>query len=378
MRITNNDLKLVVRRFPLALAVLRPGFRTARTIAAYPSGRRAARSLIRQLRALEPGPRRIWYFGVPTHPNLGDQAQKFCILDWLGAAYPKVEIVRISSKAFNGGTGLILRLLRRLVGERDLIVMQSGYTMDGLHPDERAHQLVPQQFPGTRIVFFPQTILFRSLLGQKRDQQALAAHGHLLLLARDVVSYQTAVRVFPGTRVELFPDIVTTLIGKYDFSRSERTGVLLCARNDGEKHYDSHAIARLAESIGRTAPVEISDTTVDWPGTDFDSREAWQRIESVFEAYSRYKVVITDRYHGTIFSLIAGTPVIVLKTTDHKVVGGAKWFDQEGADHVYVADSLDAADVLARELLEGKGTYRVGVTFPGISYGSLAELVEAL
>lgn len=51
---------------------------------------------------------------------------------------------------------------------------------------------------------------------------------------------------------------------------------------------------------------------------------------------SHYKVVITDRYHGTIFSLIANTPVIIIKSTDHKVTTGADWFKGIYDDYVYV------------------------------------------
>ena len=66
-------------------------------------------------------------------------------------------------------------------------------------------------------------------------------------------------------------------------------------------------------------------------------------IEKEIEDYSRYKIIITDRYHGTILSLVAGTPVIILKTNDHKVTTGADWFKGVYDEHVFLANDLKNA-----------------------------------
>ena len=70
-------------------------------------------------------------------------------------------------------------------------------------------------------------------------------------------------------------------------------------------------------------------------------------------------VTITDRYHGTIFSLCAGTPVIILKTTDHKVTTGADWFKGVYDDYVYVAKDLDDAYSLCQKVLAKKLSYHI-------------------
>jgi exopolysaccharide biosynthesis predicted pyruvyltransferase EpsI len=373
----NNDFKMAIKRYPLVALVLKPLYRETLRIKSLPAARREGTRFARYLTDLPPAARRIWYFGVPEHPNLGDQAQKHCLDAWLRKNYPDAEIVGITSLSFNGRTEAILKQLHRLVGPDDIMVMQSGYTMDGLHPDERAHQVIPRHFPKNRVVFFPQTILFRSKSGLRRDVRAINSHQRLLLLARDEISYATAQTTFPRARVELFPDVVTTLIGAYSFPR-DRSGVLVCVRNDGEKLYDSEVIEHLVARMQEVERVDVSDTTVDWAGVDFGSQEAWHRIEGVFDDYSRYRLIITDRYHGTIFSLIAGTPVIVLKTADHKVVTGAKWFEAEASDYVHLPDSVDAAAELAVTLLEEEFEYRVSVRFPEQHYGRLASLIAEL
>ncbi|WP_082026255.1 polysaccharide pyruvyl transferase family protein [Prevotella pectinovora] len=45
---------------------------------------------------------------------------------------------------------------------------------------------------------------------------------------------------------------------------------------------------------------------------------------AILQQFAKYQVVITDRYHGTIFSQIVNTPVIVISSTDHKLRSGVK------------------------------------------------------
>ena len=123
--------------------------------------------------------------------------------------------------------------------------------MDGLHPDERAHVLVPALLPTVRTIFFPQTILYRSTSGLQIMKQTLLSHPRVLLLARDPHSLELALEYFPDTQKDLFPDIVTSLIGQFD-SASDRSGILLCARKDGEKHYSSGGLH------GSRGPSELS------------------------------------------------------------------------------------------------------------------------
>ena len=66
-------------------------------------------------------------------------------------------------------------------------------------------------------------------------------------------------------------------------------------------------------------------------------------LKKEIENFSQYKVVVTDRYHGTIFAIAAGTPVVIIKTTDHKVTTGADWFKGVYDEYVCVAADLNDA-----------------------------------
>ena len=79
-------------------------------------------------------------------------------------------------------------------------------------------------------------------------------------------------------------------------------------------------------------------------------------LEKTLDFFASHKVVITDRYHGTIFSMISNTPVIVITTNDHKVKTGTEWFKGIYANSQYNADSLDEAYSLAMNIVKTNNT----------------------
>lgn len=377
-----NELKMKIKSLPVlsSIAVMfnRTVIRMFKHVASYPRLRKNNQTLLESIKCMKDcHVRRIWYFGVPTHPNLGDQAQKFVILSWLNRNYPEHQIVKIPSNCFNGGVRRTIDAIREVINSDDLIVMQSGHTMNGLHPDEIAHRSVSEAFPQNRIVFFPTSIEFLSFLGKRKDMKAINTHCRTLFLARDPVSEEKARKLYPNIDVRLYPDVVTSLIGQYKFS-GMRDGILLCTRNDGEKLYSYDEIDRLAQKLSSISPLDRTDTTVNWKGVDLSSMEAWQRIEKVIESYSHYKVVVTDRYHGTIFARIAGTPVVVLKTTDHKVTSGAEWFMNANDTALKIADDLTSVPDLVMGLMKQFPDGANAPAFASAYYDGLRTVIEEM
>lgn len=378
----NNKVKMAIKSVPVVSGIAKGLNRTVgitiRHAVRYPSMRELNVKLVNSLQKLnDANDMRIWYFGVPIHQNLGDQAQKFVIEKWLENNYPMAEIIKIPSQAFNAGARRVIRIIKVFIQPNDLIVMQSGHTMDGLHDDETPHRLASTCFPDNRIIFFPTSIRFNSKRGKELDRKAIGSHVNTLFLARDAVSAQIARDLYPRLDVRLYPDVVTSLIGKYSFD-NQREGVLLCARNDGEKLYSYAAIDKLASALSGLCDVSRTDTTVKWDGIDLDSHDAWTGIEGVIESYSQKRVIVTDRYHGTIFARIAGTPVVVLKTNDHKVVSGAKWFTDAGDKGIVVADNLEEVPGLISDFMK---RFPDGVSAPAFAadyYDGLKSVIEEM
>ncbi len=73
------------------------------------------------------------------------------------------------------------------------------------------------------------------------------------------------------------------------------------------------------------------------------------------DLFSKYRLVITDRYYGTIFAQIVSTPTIVISSNDHKLSSGVKWFPQEDfGDKIFFAKNLNEAFDLGNKILSDK------------------------
>ena len=100
-------------------------------------------------------------------------------------------------------------------------------------------------------------------------------------------------------------------------------------------------------NISQEISVTDTNSSCDF---EFDKNKIESELEAKIHQFAKHKLIITDRYHGTIFSLIANTKVIVLNSTDHKVVTGVDWFKGIYDGNYYLAKDLDDAFDKAKEL----------------------------
>lgn len=316
---------------------------------------------------------RIFYIGIPAHANLGDLAQGVCIRKWLRKHYPEREIIEIETNALVNTPFSLLPLLKKLYKKNDFIVFQSGYTTTDLggFADEM-HRAVIKTLPHARFLMLPQTIFFKSDTNKKRTSASYNSAEKMLYLARDTISFEQAKEMFPDIPVELYPDIVTTLIGSREYANA-RKGIMFCCRNDGEKYYSDEEIDDLMHMCKDLCDVSKTDTTKCGQVAQIVAN-AEQYINQEIEEYAKYRLIITDRYHGTILSLVAGTPVVIIKTTDHKVTTGAAWFKGVYDSHVYLAEDLDDAYKMAKDILARDIEYKLEPYFEREFYDRLPKL----
>lgn len=320
---------------------------------------------------------KVFYLGIPAQTNLGDLAQGVCIRRWLKKHYPEKIIIEVETNALVNTHFSLLKKLQESYYSGDMIVFQSGYTTTDLggHADEM-HRTVMKVLPHANILMMPQTIYFKSKQNQDRTAKVYNQMKNMLFLARDEISYHMANKMFPDIKIDLYPDIVTTLIGTKKF-KNERNGILFCCRDDGEKFYSDDQIEILMHKCKLLGPVIKTDTTKYGKTRDI-VKNAQNYIYQEIKNYSRYKVIITDRYHGTILSLVAGTPVIVLKTNDHKVITGAKWFKGVYDEYVYLVNDLNEAFTIASKVYYKHLSNQLDPYFEKEYYDKLPKLFENL
>lgn len=344
-----------------------------RNFQARPIRKKEAEEALRTLKEYKPTEKKILFCCVPTHKNMGDLAQRYCITKWCEENYSEYRTVPFSTWPFYEKK--FVKAFRSFVNQEDIIVIQSGYCTTSRHKDHKIHRFLVKNFPENRILIMPQTVNF----AEDRDGYATGKlynhHKKLLFLARDKISFESAKKYFTGTRVALYPDIVTSMIGTRTFD-CVRKGVLICVRNDGEKKYTASQIESLRTKLTSVGiACDISDTNSDLPlNALLESFE--EELNKTLQFFARHEVVITDRYHGTIFSMISNTPVIVLETKDHKVKTGTEWFSPVYDGAYYNASDLEQAYTIAVTLLNEKKHVENPAYFQKEYYAKLKSLFE--
>lgn len=323
------------------------------------------------------GEKVLFYLDVPTHPNMGDLAQYCCIKKWLAENYPEYNLIEVSAETITYAENEFVSFIKAHDDKENIIFFQSGYcTQDLGGAHDYIHKLIVKSVHNVPIVMLPQTIMYKNKNRETQAQKVYAQNSHVMLMCRDKVSYQMAQSIFSKNRLELYPDIVTSLIGIMEVApKASRKGVLICCRNDSERFYSDDEIECLKKELEKIDEVDISDTTVQ---DDFKNLKANinGHVETMIKEFGKYRVVVTDRYHGTIFSLIAGTPVIVIRSNDHKVVTGVDWFKGIYDDNVCYISDINKVAPTVRNVYDKFDYHELKPYFKEKYYSKLKDVIE--
>ena len=294
--------------------------------------------------------KKIIYCGMCEGSNMGDMAQVYCSQNWIVKNFPDYRIVTCHTSTLLNPKYQILNNLKKYVNGCDLFIFQCGYNTHDLggHQDEM-HQLIMQEFPDNILIMLPQTIYFKSAEKKRKCSEVYNAHKKLFFMVRDPVSLQLAKEMFPNIYSVMYPDIVTTLIGRY-YNSCSRSNICLCMRNDVEQFYSIDDRKKLMAQLNVFDNVDLIDTVIKTSYLKIQ-HNIEKYVWSMVDFFSTKRLTVTDKYHGMIFSLIANTPTIILKTTDHKLTSVYTWFKQIYPDRLFLANSLEEVVFLAKEIL---------------------------
>ena len=263
--------------------------------------------------------RRIFMFELPCFDNLGDHAIAYAewkFLQQIEKDYPEIQLIRIEG----WDTPAAVRQLKREITPQDMIFCQGGGNLGNLYAfGEAFRRTIFRAFPDQFLLVFPQTMYFTpDDAGRKELKKSRKIYNrcrNLTLLARDERSYSLMKDTFT---CNLLPakDIVT-MLDETEYAAGRREGSILCLRSDKEAALTAEQKRTLKEMCVRnTGNVLITDT-VTLTGISGQDRE--QVLRKKWETFGKRRIVVTDRLHGMIFSLITATPCVVLGNNHFKV-----------------------------------------------------------
>lgn len=285
--------------------------------------------------------KKIFLIGTPWYGNLGDHAitlgEKFIIKE----NFPDHKIIDIP---YNIYFSKLSKIFRFKIAPSDMIYLQGGGNLGSLYSqEENLRRDVIKKYKRNKIIVMPVSIFFHNNNFGKSELEKSSkiynSHNKLTIISRDEVSFNFARKYFYKVNNILAPDAVTSLDGVLSDIDVNRKGVQIFLRKDIEKILSDDIINKIKFHLNKyDIQYNISDTTVP-----YEVREK-QRKKEVFSRLimaRKARLVITDRYHGLIFSVITHTPVIVFKSFDTKISSGVKWFKELEWVHYMDSNDLD-------------------------------------
>lgn len=270
--------------------------------------------------------KRILLMGIPCHGNIGDQAIVLGEEEVLNKLYPDKKIIKISYNTFNIVKRLHIPSFK--LSDKDIICLHGGGNLGTLYLNEEiVRRYIIEKYYKNKIVVMPISIFFHNNnIGSIELYKSVEIYNkckNLTILARDENSYKFGKQYFKNNIV-LVPDVVTALEPN-NLNNSKKYDVLLLLRKDKEKILNENTIEKIIAYLKkRKYKFIISDTIIDKfiYNDDIRNKVVLEKLKLI----SKSKIIITDRFHGVIFSVITSTPVIAFKSFDRKIEYGIKWF----------------------------------------------------
>ncbi|OIL70726.1 general stress protein [Oenococcus oeni] len=284
------------------------------------------------------GRAKFFAFGIPNYTNLGDQAVSLASRKYIEKEFSEYEYIEILEENNDEG----IEAVKKIITSQDIVSFVGGGNMGSLYTDhESARRKVFSTFINNLTISFPESINFEdNPQGQKElklSQEAYNKNPHLYLVARDAQSYHRMQTTFKS-HVLFTPDMVLYLNPR-DF-HFERSGALFALRRDGEKVIKDELVEELKDLLDNgQRPIKQTDTVLD----DVDRITPLTReklFDQELELFAHQEMIITDRWHAMVFSVLTGTPCLLFGNSYGK--GKHAYFDW--LEHINWIDYTDESD----------------------------------
>ncbi|MGG3573587.1 polysaccharide pyruvyl transferase family protein [Bacillus gobiensis] len=282
--------------------------------------------------------RKVFLFGSPSYTNIGDQAIAYAEEKFIRNHFPYYEYIEIMDYATDEG----IEFVKKIIKENDIVCFTGGGNLGSLYLDiEEDRRKVISAFKDYKTISFPQSVHFEDTeegrLEKKKSQDSYHQNPNLTLVARESQTLDRLKETF-DSNVIYTPDMVLSLMIKP--RNIQRDGVLFVLREDKEKVTDEDFVSELMRWAGKTTSVKRTDTVLrDIDTIDYKEREKY--FLKMLDRIGSSKLVITDRLHAMIFSIITKTPCLVFGNS----YGKAKYSYRDWLEELNFIEYTDEQDI---------------------------------
>jgi pyruvyl transferase EpsO len=304
----------------------------------------------------------LWDF--PNYPNVGDSAiwegETKSLQGFFGR--PPLHVCELSLDSDE---------LPALCVKTQIILNGGGNLGDLWEGIQLFRERVVREYPNNKIVQMPQSIYFKDQSKRERCSQVFSAHSNLVIMARDHTSYEIAKTLHDG-KTELVPDMALSL-GFIPRPCKPTVPIFLLLRTDKEKLVTegTEILAKLKVDDWNKEPFcyktrllrliirierkwQIASPLIRPFKPMLFNRLAKIRTHRGCKLLSSGHVVITDRLHAHILSVLMEIPHIVIDNNYGKISSFRKAWSTGGNGLCKQAFSLAQAYDMALELLKDK------------------------
>lgn len=260
----------------------------------------------------------------PRLSNIGDHAQAIAIHKWFKKHFSYLEVLELNKD----DSDMYILALKYLVNKDDIIFLHSGGNLGdrGIWTESIRRKYI-KKFKKNKIISLPQTIYFSSSrkgrIEKKKTEKIYNKHNNLIIMGRDEESTNIAKHMFINSKIYNIPDFVLSLDVDYGSNNKVKAPkkILLCLRKDKESILSESERKRIIQNIPYYC--RHYDTTLKKPIVNRENT-----LIKTLKMFSQFDIIITDRYHGLIFSVLCKKPCIVIPTVDHKLTSAIHWFKE--------------------------------------------------
>lgn len=281
-------------------------------------------SFLKKENIILPDNKRSFIFLAADYGNIGDLAISAAQRNFIARQLSGYTLINVPISK----TRVRIASIKKQIKPDDIITIVGGGNMGVMYPDiEELRQLVIRSFPNNRIVCFPQTLDWDESV--KSDHAILrivkiySKHPDMHVFARESITHTKLNDLFSSysnVNIGLVPDIVMSATAQTLGAQEslEPVGILRCLRNDKESALSSAQYAALDGALAGTG-FEITKTDTHAGGSQLDEAHCAKLLADKLTQFRSAKLVVTDRLHGMILCLLAGTPCLVLPNSNHKI-----------------------------------------------------------